>query len=43
VIFRGKTRHLSVLAGQARDAEAFDSGRRAGRGMPFEHAQALVE
>jgi tetratricopeptide (TPR) repeat protein len=31
-----------VEAGMARDAPAFDSGRRAGRTMPIEEAQALV-
>jgi tetratricopeptide (TPR) repeat protein len=45
VLDTGEALELSthIAAGLSRDAEAFDSGRRAGHGMPLEHAQALVE
>jgi tetratricopeptide (TPR) repeat protein len=45
VLDPGEALELSrhIAAGKSRDAEAFDSGRRAGRGMSLEHAQALVE
>jgi tetratricopeptide (TPR) repeat protein len=45
VLDPGEALELStnIAAGQARDAAAFDAGRQAGRGMPLQHAQTLVE
>jgi len=45
VLDPGEALELSthIAAGQARDAEAFDSGRQADRGMSLERARALVE
>jgi tetratricopeptide (TPR) repeat protein len=45
VLDPGEALELSthIAAGRSRNAEAFDSGRRAGRGMSLEDAQALVQ
>jgi hypothetical protein len=45
VLDPGEALELSthIAAGQSRNAAAFDAGRRAGRSMSLDHAQALVE